>query len=43
MGFAKRWRGTLKGYGTALESDEGALNNNRSMLTGDGEALKGDG
>ena len=32
----KRWRGTLKGYGTAI-------NNNRSTLTGDGEALIGDG
>ena len=27
MGFAKRWRGSLKDYGTALEGDEEALNN----------------
>ena len=28
--------GTLKDYRTALEGDEEALNNNRSMLAGDG-------
>ena len=32
--------GSLKDYGTALEGDEEALNN---KITGDGEALKGDG
>ena len=31
---------TLKGYGTALEGDKEAPNNNRSTLTGDGEELK---
>ena len=35
--------GTLKGYGTALQRDEEAINNNISTLTGDGEALKEDG
>ena len=32
----------LKDYGTALDDKEKALNNNRSMLTGEGVALNND-
>ena len=31
-----------KGYGTEQNGDQEAVNNNGGMLTGDGEALKGD-